>query len=420
MSDVCKEIIYRMEFLKFHDRIKALFLIAFLAFGFLGRVAFAEPTTEAECKASQGTDGYPGFCTLKSKGCGNGVAYGTCENANSDGTVGEDRVCCLTSSPTGNITNDVDCKAKNGTCEDGSQGKDSSKVINGDCGKNTKTGITQICCTSPTSDTSYSGTASLNYTPLENLPGFEGQSGDFATYFGNLYKLALWIVAISALFMLVVGGFLYLSSAGNTALLGTAKKVIYSALIGLVIALISWLLLDTINSDLTNLKLTGLTGAIGTSSGTSSSSTASPTSGSAAAVLSEAYKMVNNTSCNYSQAIPRNGCQGDPPHTDCSDFVVSAYKRAGCSVPPDGTSNMKAVAEDIGDKSSLKSGDAIVYNNGSHGHVVICENSGCSTYTAAASTKSGLVKGRDSAHVFSDGAAAGGLKVLRVSKYCKS
>lgn len=64
VSEMCKEITYRMKLLKFHDKIKALFLIAFLAFGFLGRVAFAEPTTEAECKASQGTDGYPGFCIL--------------------------------------------------------------------------------------------------------------------------------------------------------------------------------------------------------------------------------------------------------------------------------------------------------------------------------------------------------------------
>lgn len=117
-------------------------------------------------------------------------------------------------------------------------------------------------------------TAALNYTPLENLPGFENLesreiegcgSNMFCKYFKALYLLALWIVGISALFMLVVGGFLYLSSAGNTHLLGTAKKAIYAALIGLIIALISWLLLDTINSDLTNLKLSGLSGAVGTS-----------------------------------------------------------------------------------------------------------------------------------------------------------
>ncbi|MFZ1735784.1 MAG: pilin [Candidatus Moraniibacteriota bacterium] len=151
----------------------------------------------------------------------------------------------------------------------------------GSCGSNQQGG--SVCCipkdcsptTTPTANTS--GSTSLNYTPLENLPGFDGQSGDFATYFGNLYKLALWIVGISALFMLVVGGFLYLSSAGNTSLLGTAKKYIYSALIGLVIALISWLLLDTINGDLTNLKLSGLNGAIGTAG--APGTTGSPSAG---------------------------------------------------------------------------------------------------------------------------------------------
>lgn len=406
-----------MKFLKLRKVITLLAVYVAIS-GFFYRESFAStsnPTTKAECEIND--DRYCSFTCLG----GGWKSIGTCSDDNNAKCCSREvsDVAC-NSTDCGNGVKGV-CKPECDTGSEKQSGTCASSSSSSKCC--VPASCTPTNTTPPTntdSGTTPSGTASLNYTPLENLPGFEGQSGDFATYFGNLYKLALWIVAISALFMLVVGGFLYLSSAGNTSLLGTAKKTIYSALIGLVIALISWLLLDTINSDLTNLKLTGLTGAIGTSSGTSSSSTASPTSGSAAAVLSEAYKMVNNTSCNYSQAIPRNGCQGDPPHTDCSDFVVSAYKRAGCSVPPDGTSNMKAVAEDIGDKSSLKSGDAIVYNNGSHGHVVICENSGCGTYTAAASTKSGLVKGRDSAHVFSDGAAAGGLKVLRVSKYCKS
>lgn len=414
---MCKEITYRMKFLKLRKVITLLAVYVAIS-GFFYRESFAStsnPTTKAECEIND--DRYCSFTCLG----GGWKSIGTCSDDNNAKCCSREvsDVAC-NSTDCGNGVKGV-CKPECDTGSEKQSGTCASSSSSSKCC--VPASCTPTNTTPPTntdSGTTPSGTASLNYTPLENLPGFEGQSGDFATYFGNLYKLALWIVAISALFMLVVGGFLYLSSAGNTSLLGTAKKTIYSALIGLVIALISWLLLDTINSDLTNLKLTGLTGAIGTSSGTSSSSTASPTSGSAAAVLSEAYKMVNNTSCNYSQAIPRNGCQGDPPHTDCSDFVVSAYKRAGCSVPPDGTSNMKAVAEDIGDKSSLKSGDAIVYNNGSHGHVVICENSGCGTYTAAASTKSGLVKGRDSAHVFSDGAAAGGLKVLRVSKYCKS
>ena len=286
MSDVCKEIIYRMKFLNRNERVIILFLL-FAASCVSGHVSFAaDPTTEAECK---GLTPNPGRCVevplIGSSACNsNESAIGSCEK-----TGVNDRVCCVPQGSTNDATcTRLDCNGVKGVCQTVSCGDGLKK--NGIC--DTTLGVSQVCCipkdctpsessTGSGSNTT-SGTASLNYTPLENLPGFEGQGGDFATYFGNLYKLALWIVAISALFMLVVGGFLYLSSAGNTALLGTAKKVIYSALIGLVIALISWLLLDTINSDLTNLKLTGLTGAIGTSgsSSTSSSSTVVEGSGS--------------------------------------------------------------------------------------------------------------------------------------------
>ncbi len=258
-----------MKYLKQIGRI-SIFLLVFLAiFSFLGKISFAaDPTTEAECK---GLTPNPGRCVeeplIGSAVCnGNESIVGSCEK-----TGVNNRVCCVPQGSTNDATClKLNCNGTKGVCQKVSCANGLKK--NGIC--DTSLGISQVCCI-PTdctpsenpagANTATSSTTSLNYTPLENLPGFDGQSGDFATYFGNLYKLALWIVGISALFMLVVGGFLYLSSAGNTSLLGTAKKYIYSALIGLVIALISWLLLDTINGDLTNLKLSGLNGAIGTS-----------------------------------------------------------------------------------------------------------------------------------------------------------
>lgn len=398
---------------------RGIFLVACaMVFGFSdSSMAYAALLSDSECQ-SQG-----GVCETNNPTCTDKKRIDSCAFVN-----GQVRTCCGKSDASEESENkDVQCaKIHKGKCFHQNQTKDictvSGMELKGEC--ESENGVEMICCfdsknpnNAYSSNTTSSGSAALNYTPLENLPGFEGQSGDFATYFKNLYLLALWIVGISALFMLVVGGFLYLSSAGNTHLLGTAKKTIYAALIGLIIALISWLLLDTINSDLTNLKLSGLSGMSGTGGG---ASTSSPVAGSAGKVLEEAYKMValsEQNKCEYSQQTPRNGCDQSKsyPHTDCSDFTVSAYKRAGCSAPPDGTSNMVGVAEAIGDKSSLKPGDAIVYNNGSQGHVVICENSGCSTYTAAASTKADLVKGRDSGHMFQEP----GLKVLRVSKYCK-
>jgi len=73
-----------------------------------------------------------------------------------------------------------------------------------------------------------------------------------------LYNLALAIVVLSAVFMVSIGGFMYLTSAGNTSAMGTAKGVIFDALIGLIIALTAWLLLNVINPDLTNVSINGL------------------------------------------------------------------------------------------------------------------------------------------------------------------
>lgn len=119
--------------------------------------------------------------------------------------------------------------------------------------------------------------SSLVYTPMEEIPG-QGRPTDFYEYVSALYKFGIGAVGIAALLMLTIGGFMYASSAGNTSSIGTAKKVITDAIVGLVLALTSYLLLYTINPDLVTLKRiapistmsTSLTGGAG--SGTSSGS----------------------------------------------------------------------------------------------------------------------------------------------------
>ncbi len=96
------------------------------------------------------------------------------------------------------------------------------------------------------------------YTQLENIPGAEGKNKSFPEYVTSIYNLGLWLVGISAMFMLSVGGFMYLTSAGNTSAAGSAKGVIKDALIGLVLGLFAWLILNTINPDLTTLNVSGL------------------------------------------------------------------------------------------------------------------------------------------------------------------
>lgn len=98
----------------------------------------------------------------------------------------------------------------------------------------------------------------LQYQLLEKIPGTSGLGSDLPGYVSAIYKMALVIVTLSAVLMLSIGGFMYLTSAGNTASIGTAKGIIYDSLIGLVIALSAWLVLYVINPDLVEINLSPL------------------------------------------------------------------------------------------------------------------------------------------------------------------
>jgi len=99
--------------------------------------------------------------------------------------------------------------------------------------------------------------AAFDYQLMEQIPGFfnSGSSPTFPQLLTAIYNFGLWTVGIAAFFMLVIGGFLYITSAGNTSAAGTAKKVITDALLGLVAAFLAYLLLYVINPDLVNLNL---------------------------------------------------------------------------------------------------------------------------------------------------------------------
>ncbi|MBI4101369.1 MAG: hypothetical protein HY443_00200 [Candidatus Nealsonbacteria bacterium] len=77
----------------------------------------------------------------------------------------------------------------------------------------------------------------------------------------DLNEVIAWfyyfIVAVSgfaAFVMLVIGGFKWLSSSGNPSTIGDAKDQIQKALLGLLLILVSWLVLQVINPDLIILR----------------------------------------------------------------------------------------------------------------------------------------------------------------------
>lgn len=88
------------------------------------------------------------------------------------------------------------------------------------------------------------------YKTLEKIPGVNG--ADFPSYVTGIYNFAIAVVLIAALLMITIGGFYYITSAGNQAQATTAKKLITDALLGLVVVFLIYLVLNKINPDLLN------------------------------------------------------------------------------------------------------------------------------------------------------------------------
>lgn len=140
-------------------------------------------------------------------------------------------------------------KALGGNCVKASDTCGSKATQVGIC--ETFSGVNRICC----KPVVISGPAVSPYNLLEKIPGSSNTIGSLNTYLEDIYRFAFWAVGIAVVFMLTIGGFMYLTSAGNTSRLGTAKTIIFDAFLGLILALVAWMFLNLINPDLVNLTL---------------------------------------------------------------------------------------------------------------------------------------------------------------------
>lgn len=184
----------------------------------------------------------PACTSVSGQSCGTDCAGGT-EVSGFSGCSG--LKCCAVASPKCDSAANQSCVSA-GSCSGGT----------------VRTGFScpssSVCCfTGGTGDT-VPNISGLNYQLLEKIPGTSGLGSDLPGYISAIYKVALIIVTLSAVLMLSVGGFMYLTSAGNTSSISSAKTVITDALIGLVIALSAWLVLFIINPDLVKVSLSTL------------------------------------------------------------------------------------------------------------------------------------------------------------------
>ncbi len=106
------------------------------------------------------------------------------------------------------------------------------------------------------SNTPSAGT--FKYILLETLPGFfqaKQELTDLPALILAIYKFGIWTIGIAGLFMLTIGGVMYMGSAGNTSTATTAKGIITDALIGVFAAMAAYLVLYVINPDLVKLNI---------------------------------------------------------------------------------------------------------------------------------------------------------------------
>ncbi len=113
----------------------------------------------------------------------------------------------------------------------------------------------------------HAGTASAQVPPPEpiklevpipiaqQVEGYSaGKVADLASYIGVMYQFLISIIGLLAALMMIIGGFQYLTSAGDSGKIKNAKKRITDALIGLTLALSAYALLNTINPALLEFK----------------------------------------------------------------------------------------------------------------------------------------------------------------------
>lgn len=100
-----------------------------------------------------------------------------------------------------------------------------------------------------------SGSSALaQYTNQEKIPGASQQQSEFVPYVKDIIGFGYATIGILAMFMLCIGAYQYLMAAGNIGKVENARNTIGSAIFGLVLGLLSWIILSKIHPDLVAFK----------------------------------------------------------------------------------------------------------------------------------------------------------------------
>lgn len=175
-----------------------------------------------------------------------------------------------------------------------------------------------------------------DYELLEQIPGSNNTSGSLQPYLESLYYAGFVLIVLGAVIMIGFGGFTYMASAGNTSMIKKGKGMIADAIIGLVVALCIWLVLNIINPDLINLKIDPLPGLEFDSNGAGATTAANNTAGQSGSFTAKLYTGSDvSTDAVAREYLTRNGVGvnksdcSSPGQTNCTSLGQWPASMAG-------------------------------------------------------------------------------------------
>ena len=88
---------------------------------------------------------------------------------------------------------------------------------------------------------------------VNNLAGSANAgSTDLTSFIGTIINLMLGVVGVAAVIMLIIGGFRYVFSQGNEKAVSGAKDTILYAIIGIVVAILAFAIVNFVLNGLKN------------------------------------------------------------------------------------------------------------------------------------------------------------------------
>lgn len=106
----------------------------------------------------------------------------------------------------------------------------------------------------PQKSGSWLGGKKLGYSFLEPIPGVVSNDTP-GKYLQGMIKVVIGITTALAVLMITIAGIEHIAGAGNESKRTAAKEKMWGALLGLILAVTSYLILNTINPDLLKLDL---------------------------------------------------------------------------------------------------------------------------------------------------------------------